>query len=517
MTMISKVKLMALGFGLGASAMLAALPAEAQKAEDTLRVAYTDPISTTNGFFDPKPETAAVQRAIYSTLIVYDPTTRTFKPDLATSWKRINPTTIEFTLRQGVTWHDGTPLTADDVVDTFNWLLDPKTRLRFGFIYTSRFKQAEKVDDHTVRVEEKGVFADDLMTIAVNLTIFPKHVLDTFANKADFARQKPIGTGPYKLVSISPSTGVKLVKFDKYVSPGPWRPAAKISKIDILPIPDLQTEMAQLMTGGIDLMHDVPRDQALQITSNPQYTTTVAPGLNVFYMEMDAAGRSGNKALTDVRVRKALEMAVDREALAKNVAPPEATTPNAICVPVMIGCVVSNAPPAHNVAEAKKLLAEAGYPNGFDVDMVSNPGGEQISEAIAGQLRAVGVRAKVEHLTFAGYRARQVAGKLQILIGNWDAGGTPDEASTTNFFWDGGPRDYARDPKIEKLSEEAARERDPKKREALYRQIFDTNNEKAYTLPLTTFPAVFVHTKDLKMETDTIGALAMDYARLQWQ
>ncbi|HVV95367.1 MAG TPA: ABC transporter substrate-binding protein [Hyphomicrobiales bacterium] len=513
--MISTIKLLALGAG--AAVLAAALPAEAQKAQDALRVAYTDPISTTNGFFDPKPETAAVQRAVYSTLIVYDPTTRTFKPDLATAWKRVGPTTLEFTLRQGVTWHDGTPFTADDVVDTFNWLVDPKTRLRFGFIYTSRFAKAEKVDDRTVRVEEKGVFADDLMTIAVNLTIFPKHVIDTFANKADFAREKPIGTGPYKVVSISPSTGVKLVKFDKYVSPGPWRPAASISKIDILPIPDLQTEMAQLMTGGIDLMHDVPRDQALQIVSNPDYKMTVAQGLNVFYMNMDAAGRSGNKALTDVRVRKALEMAVDRQALAKNVAPPGATTPNAICVPVMIGCAVSNAPPAHDVAGAKKLLAEAGYPNGFDVDMVSNPGGEQISEAIAGQLREAGVRAKVEHLTFAGYRARQVAGKLELLIGNWDAGGTPDEASTVNFFWDGGARDYARDKEILKLGEEATRERDAEKRDALYRKIFDINNEKAYDLPLTTFPAVFVHTKDLKVETDTIGALAVDYARLQWQ
>src|SRR6185437_2944131 len=128
------------------------------------------------------------------------------------------------------------------------------------------------------------------------------------------------------------------------------------------------------------------------------------------------------------------------------------------------------APPAHDVAGAKKLLAEAGYPNGFDVDMVSNPGGEQISEAIAGQLREAGVRAKVEHLTFAGYRARQVAGKLEILIGNWDAGGTPDEASTVNFFWDGGPRDYARDKEIQKLGEEASRERDGEKRDALYRK-----------------------------------------------
>jgi peptide/nickel transport system substrate-binding protein len=275
--------------------------------------------------------------------------------------------------------------------------------------------------------------------------------------------------------------------------------------------------MAQLMTGGIDLMHDVPRDQAAQIVTNPDYKMTVATGLNVFYMNMDAAGRSGNKALTDVRVRKALEMAVDRQALAKNVAPPEATVPNAICVPVMIGCGVDNAPPAHDVAGAKKLLAEAGYANGFDVNVVSNPGGEQISEAIAGQLREAGVRAKVEHLTFGGYRARQVAGKLEILIGNWDAGGTPDESSTINFFWDGGPRDYARDKTIQKLGDEAAQERDAEKRDALYRKIFDINNDKAYDLPLTTFPAVFVHTKDLKVESDTIGALAVDYARLQWQ
>jgi ABC-type transport system substrate-binding protein len=127
------------------------------------------------------------------------------------------------------------------------------------------------------------------------------------------------------------------------------------------------------------------------------------------------------------------------------------------------------------------------------------------------------VRAKVEHLTFAGYRARQVAGKLQILVGNWDAGGTPDVATTASFFWGGAPMDYARDKTLIKLGHEAQLERDAKKRDDLYRQMFDRNNDMAYLLPLTTFPAVFVHNKDVKVETDTIGALAVDYDRLQWQ
>jgi peptide/nickel transport system substrate-binding protein len=502
----------------GAALSFGMAPAHAQKAADTVRVAYSDPISSTNGFWDPKPETAAVQRAVYSTLIDFDPETRTFKPDLATEWKRISPTVLEFKLRKGVTFHDGSPLTADDVVATFDWLLDPATRLRFGFQYTMRFAKAEKVDDYTVRITEKAPFADDLITIATNLTIFPKNVFAKFKGKeADFARQEPVGTGPYKVASFSSSQGVVLQKFDKFVSPGPWRPAASVGKVEALPMPDLQTQIAQIMTGGLELMHDVPRDQAQQLTANPGLKMTTAQGLLIFYMNMDAAGRSGNKALTNVKVRRALEMAVDREALAKNISPPGATVPNVPCVPVMIGCVSAGAPPAYDPEAAKKLLAEAGYPNGFDVDVVSNPGGEALSEAIAGMLRKIGVRAKVEHLTFAGYRARQVSGKLQILVGNWDAGGTPDVATTVSFFWSGAPMDYARDKTLIKLGHEAQLERDPEKRNDLYRQIFNRANDQAYLLPLTTFPAVFVHNKDLKVATGTIGALTVDYNRLKWQ
>jgi len=494
-----------------------AMPAYAQKAKDTLRFAFIDPISTTADYFDAKPETVGVERSIYSTLLDFDPESRTFKPDLAVSWKRINPTTLEFKLRKGVTWQDGHPFTADDVVATVSWLLDPKTKLRFGYVYTSRFSKIEKVDDYTVRLHEPHPVIDDLVAVSTNMIIFPKHLFEKYEPRANFAREQPIGTGPYKAVFVSPSKGIMLEKWDGFVSPGPWRPAASIGKVEILPIPDLQTATAQLMTGGLEVMHDVPRDQATQLASDPRFALTSAPGLNVIYMEMDAAGRSGNKALTSLKVRRAMEMAVDRASLAKNVAPVGATVPNALCVPVMVGCGVDNAPPAFDLAAAKKLVAEAGYPNGFDVDIISQPGTEQIAEALAGQLRRIGVRAKVENLTFAGFRARQVAGKIEILVGQWDAAGRPHVAGTFAYLWGGGPGDYARDETLIKLGKEASSERDQAKSDAIYRKMFDRINDKAYLLPLTTFPAVFVHNKDVWMPKDVTGALATDFFRMKWQ
>lgn len=511
MTAAARLAAMAVG-----ATLLGALPAHAQKAQDTLRVAYTDPIASTIDYFDPKPETTAVERSIFSTLIVFDPATKTFKPDLAQSWKRIDPTTLEFTLRKGVKWQDGTPVTADDVVYTVNWLLDPKTKLRFGYVYTTRFTKAEKVNDDTVRIYEKSPVSDDLMIIGGNLVILPKHLFEKYDNKADFGRQHPVGTGPYKLMSISASDGIVLKKWEGFDSPGPWRPAASIGTVKILPIPDIQTEVAQLMVGGLDLMHSVPRDQAKQISSNPAYQMTVAPGLNVFYLNFDAKGRAGQKALTDVRVRKAIEMAIDRKALAQNVAPPGAVVRDALCVPVMAGCHVDNAPPAFDPAAAKKLMAEAGYAEGFDVDLISQPGCEQMSEAIAGELREIGVRARVEHLTFGGFASRQRAGKIQLVIGQWDGAGRPDVASGVSYLWGGTPVDYAQDPQIVKLGAEGQSERDTAKRDAIYRKVFDLVNERAYLMPLTSFPSVFVHTKDVSVETDTVGALSIDFFRLKW-
>ena len=494
-------------------------PAFAQKAKDTLRVAFTDPISTVEAYFDPKTETAVTQTAIFSTLLFFDPTTREFKPDLAVSWSRPDPKIIEFKLRRGVKFHDGSDFTAADVVTTINWLADPNTKLRFGANW-SFIDHAEAVDDYTVRIFKKDPVSTDLVQLATNTIILPAKIFSALKDKSEFGRKTPIGTGPYKLVSLDSSKGIVLTKNDAYVSPGPWRPAASIGRVEILPVPDQQTQIAQLQTGGVDLIHDVPKDLAEQISADPRMAITVAPGLNFHYMLMDAAGRSGNEALKKQAVRKALSQAIDRALLAKTVVPggDKAKAIDALCVPVQIGCGGGVTPaPAYDLAAAKKALADAGLSGGFDVSIISNPGSEQMAEAIGGELRKVGVRSSLEKLTFGAYRERQTGGKIQILVGSWSSGGLPDVSGTMTFYFDQGPRDYSRDPELKKLADEALYEPDTAKRDALYAKVFTIDNEKNYVLPLTTLPTLFAHSSEVEVEPISVNAQALELCLVHWK
>ena len=190
---------------------------------------------------------------------------------------------------------------------------------------------------------------------------------------------------------------------------------------------------------------------------------------------------------------------------------------NAPCVAVQGGCSVSNAPPAYDLAGAKALLAKAGYPDGFDVDVMSNPGAQEISEAVAGELRKINVRAKVDHPTFGAYREKQTGGRMQVLVGNWSAGGVPDVSGTVDYFFSPGPRDYYKDDTIWKLRNEATAELDPAKRTDLFRQIFDRVNEQHYLMSLTTLPTIFIHAKDVEIENTSTNGAALELTRIHWK
>jgi peptide/nickel transport system substrate-binding protein len=489
----------------------------AQKAKDTLRIGFHDPISTVDLNDDPKPETSFTWRSVFDTLIEFDAASGEFKPVLAESWRRIDPITLEFQLRRGVTFHDGSAFDADDVVYTVNWLTDPNTRLRFkdNFAWMAR---AEKVDQFTVRIVAKEPTAFDMMRLAVSVQIYPSDVHSTFAEKAEFGRKKPIGTGPYKVEVVDSRQGVVLVRNEAYKHAGPWRPAATIGKIHALPIPDLQTQVAHLMTGGLDLIHEVPKDQADALLANPALAATPNQALVYFYMSMDAANRSGNSALSNQKVRQALVQSIDRMSVAKSIVSggDEVKSLDAICLPVQRGCSVSIKPAAFDRAAAKRLVVEAGYPNGFDVEISSIPGAQKIAEAIAGELRKVGVRASVSHQTFDGFRKKQREGKLEILVAHYSSGGLPDVSAITSYYFGNPDRDYWRDEAINGLAKEGIAILDEAKRREHYRRVFDRINEMAYIAPISTFPAVLIHTKDVRVDKGSLSPAGAEVHRMRW-
>ena len=481
--------------------------AAAQKSKNTVRIGYYDPISMVDAVYDPKPETGLATRVVYDNLVGFERKTGEFKPLLAKSWKRINPKTIEFNLRDDVKFHDGSEFDADDVVYTINWLADPKVKFRIKSRYFW-IDKAVKIDKFTVRVLSKRPQASAMMRLALSTNIYPSDVHSKLKVKSTFGR-KGVGTGPYKVVSVDPNKGTILQKNPNYRHGGPWKPAGKVERVHLMPIPETQTQIAQLLVGGLDMMYRVPKDQLESLRSDPRFKVTVQDGQLYYYMAMDSIGKSGHPALKDNRVRKALMMAVNREAIQKNLIPGGAKLPrqDSMCYRWQKGCDFSTKPPAYDPEGAKKLLAEAGFPNGFDVNITSTLP-SVIPEAVAGYLRKIGVKAKISRLTFPAYRKKQRSGKIQILVNQWASGGLADVQSTVNFFHGKSPRNYYGDKIVSKTLVTGEAEFDDTKRRAAYKVAFDRNNTEFYMMPITPNPPTFLHDKDLNIkggETDTFG------------
>ena len=281
------------------------------------------------------------------------------------------------------------------------------------------------------------------------------------------------------------------------------QPAGKIGRIVIAPVPDQQTQLAKMMIGDQDLMYDVPSDIAGMMQSNPAIEISVRPSVSFTYLMLDAADRSGFGKFKDIRVREAMFRAIDRKALVNALQPKDiAALPlqQAMCPPQIMGCASSIDPPGYDLAKAKQLLKEAGQPDGFNLTITTWGAAQPVAEAVAGQLRKVGITAALDSLTSTGFVTKRAAGQLQAYIVLWDnGGGTPDVESTVNFFYEKGDRNYNQDPTLEDLQKKALSEMDPKKREAIHKQIFDRATTQRYSMPITPLAAVIAHSKDVKI------------------
>ena len=499
-----------------AAGLMAAAPALAQKSKDTLRIGFYDPIPGVDLVYDPKGETAFTAHAVFDTLITYNEDRKAFEPLLAKSWTRIDPTTYEFRLREDVRFHDGSALDAEDVVYTLNWLADPKVKFRIKtrFLWIDK---AEKIDRYTVRVTTKGPRAVALARFAVSIPIFPSDAHGGLRNKAAFGKA-PIGTGPYKVVAYDPNTGVRMVRNDAYRHGAPSKPRAAIRNVHVMPIPDVQTQVAQLVTGGLDMIHNVPKDQADNLALDPRFAATVSNGILFRYIAFDAIGRTGNDDLKDRNVRRALIHAIDRDSIRRNIfAGGEAVEKmDSICKPLQIGCVFDVPPPAHDPAKAKKLLAAAGK-TGLRLQITTLPEARKVAEAIAGYLRAVGVRASLKSVTFGAYRKLQRGGKIQALVHQFSSGGVPDSDALVSFYFGSKARNYYGDGHIAAWMKAAGATFDTAAREEIYRKIFNRINEQAYIVPLAGLPSVFVHDKNLEIDEGIINPFGAQMGRVRWK
>jgi peptide/nickel transport system substrate-binding protein len=473
-------------------------PVAANKKDDTLVWATDRDNPVADPFYLNTRELVVIGHHVWDTLVIIDPKTADIKPLLATSWKWANTTTLELELRKGVKFHSGKEMDADDVVYTLNHVSNKDNAIA-NFALLSWIKSAEKIDGGKVRINLHRPFPPALAYLAGLGFIMEKGHYDNAPAKADgkkdFGAVKANGTGPYKVTEVKPGDYILMERNAAYFKDG-FKGDPKISKIKFRTIKDSNTRAAELMTGAIDWMWDVPKDQAERIKANPAVVVESAKTLRVSYLQLDATGQSGQKFFTDKRVRRAVAHAVNREAITKNLVGPASVVAVSPCHPDQFACSGDVPKYAYDPVRAKALLKDAGYPDGFEFDMWAYRDREY-TEAVIGDLAKVGIRPKLTYVQFTAFLEATRKGRTPMAHGTWGSNSVPDVSAMAAHFFSHGPDDLTKDPEVKKLIEEADSLTDPEKRKAIWQKALARIAEEAFWVPLFTYAKYYAFSKDL--------------------
>jgi len=409
------------------------IPAFAQE----LKIAMAADVTTVDPhFFNLFPNNNIAEH-IFDKLVQMDPDSKMI-PGLATSWKTVDPQTWEFKLRKGVKFHDGSELTAEDVVFSIDRVpLVPNSPGPFS-AYTKAIVSKQIVDPYTIRFKYATPYPlapNDLSTIY----IVSKKVA-TGATTEDFNSGKAaIGSGRYKLVKYVNGDRVDLVRNDAY-----WGDKPGYEKVTFKIIKNESARVAALLSGDVDAIEQPPTADFARIKADPKFTVTSKISHRVIYFNFDhldrqspfITGKDGKplakNPLLDPRVRHAISKAINRPAIAQSVMEGQAIPSGQLVSATLFGNVPTLKADAYDPEGAKKLLAEAGYPEGFNLT-IHGPSGryvndEKIVQAVAQMLSRVGITSKVETAPMGPYSGRASKQEFSFHMVGW--GASTGEASS---------------------------------------------------------------------------------------
>ena len=478
------------------AAMLATAPAMAQKSADTLRAVDWTQIADVTPYYNQIRDGIVISLHAWDALVYRDPDTFANKPLLATSWKFIDDTTLEFSLRKGVKFHDGSPFSADDVVYTYNSILNDKlvsTPSNFTWLAGT-----EKVDDYTVRVKLKRIFPAAIEYIGMVLPIMPKAYREKVGVEA--YSKAPIGTGPYRITKVDGASEFDFERFDDYFADSP-KPKPAIKRLILREETDNNTALVALIGGKADWTWNFIPDNFDNVAKMPNLVAMRGGAMRVYYLGFDVAGRTGaNNPLTKEKVRQAIAYAINRADMAKNLMQGDSKVLDTPCYPTQFGCDEAAAVKyPYDPAKAKALLAEAGYPNGFDTELVTFVP-PQYGAVMQNYLRAVGINAKISQLQVQAVIQRGIEGTLPLVLTNWGSYSINDASAFMPSFINGGSQDYIRDPELQKLVDQGGSSVDPAERKRNYSAAIKMITEKMYFLPLFNSVVTYGMSKDLNFK-----------------
>jgi peptide/nickel transport system substrate-binding protein len=444
-----------------------------------------------------------VNNNVYDTLVQRNKDL-SLAPGLATGWKQTSPTVWRFELRKGVLFHDGTPFTADDVVFSMARTQAEGSDMKS---YTNDFKAVRKIDSHTVEIETNKPFPilpDQMARVMImskkwcedNQATRPVDRRKGIENAASFRAN---GTGPFRLRERQPGVRTVFVRNGNY-----WgKVEGNVQEVIFTPIGSDATRVAALLSGEIDVMEPVPLQDVERVNGSANAKVMTAPELRTIFLGMDQkrdellySNVKGKNPFKDKRVRQAFYQAIDMEGIKRTVMR-GASVPTGL----MIGAGVNGFQPDMNkrlpydADAAKKLLADAGYPNGFEVTM-NCPNDRyvndsRICQAVAANLSRIGVKINLAAETKGTYFPKILRRDTSFYLLGWTPS-TNDAHDMLNAIVscvdDKGAGQFNLgaycNPKVDELTKQIQSETDKTKRNAMIREAFQLHADDIGHLPL---------------------------------
>jgi peptide/nickel transport system substrate-binding protein len=397
---------------------------------------------------------------VYETLFLRDDEMK-LQPMLATYSKLINDTTWEFGLRKGIKFHNGEEFNAAAVKYSLERIADPKNKLKQTTLQ-GIITKVDMLDDYTVRVITSKPYPYlDSQLGHIGAIMAPKHTQE----KGKGISSSPVGTGPYKFVRWVKDDQLSLEANEKY-----WRGAPKIKKIIFRPIPEATTRVAGLQTQELDVIVNIPPHLSRLMDWKGRSAVAKVPSSRVIFMGIDTT-KGG--AVANKKVRQAISHAIDLDTIIKKVLEGNAIKQGVPFTKYHFGYDPNIKPNSYDPEKAKKLMAEAGYPKGFDLTL-NSPNGrylndKEVAEAVVGYLRKAGINASVkinEWGTHMNMLYDHKGGPAYIL--GW--GGATFDADATLFpmLRTDQVLSHYSNPKLDAIIEEARAIMDKGKRQTLY-------------------------------------------------
>ena len=415
-----------------------------------------------------------------------------FEPSLATSWKALNDTTWEFKLRRGVKFHDGSTMTAEDVKYSFDRVLEPgkekKKSPQYGNVRA--IKEVKIVDADTIHIITDKPFPL-LLERLVYFGIVPKKHVEKVGEEA-FGSTATSGTGPWKLVEWKRDQYIRLEAFDQH-----WRGKPAFKYLVFRAIPEVATQVAELKTGGVDIIRNVSADLMPDIKNNPTTRISTTPILRVHYISLDMRSAPFDKKAA----RQAANYAIDKQAMLQKMMAGLGKQVATVVQPAAFGFDASVPVYPYDPKKAKELLAQAGYPNGVDITMYSSlVDWRPHFEALAQMLTEAGIRTTVKMWDPgpAWNKFFQTEGKAtQAQYGSWGNYSVFDADAVLHPLYHTEPggwigKHYARVEGLDRLIDEGRSTLDQSKRKRVYAEIQRMIREEA--------PSIFLYTQN-----DTLG------------